>query len=101
MTDDELIAFTDSILPELPDGYGFWCVRADSDDSVALLVEDTEPPMPPGKLLWIARELAGGRIIKGALLVAPDQDPAELRTRALVVVGVLELQVRRDAHRFN
>lgn len=103
MTDAEILAFTHRLERTLPPGYGFVCMtdEATEEEGPALMVQETGPPFPPGKLIWIAKRLIGGRILKGALLIAPEQDPAELEARAYVVVAVLDGYARRHAAQFN
>lgn len=97
---DELLDVTRVIREVLPKEWGFYCVRVDGVEEPQMLF--TRPPEPlGGSFIWIARELIGGTVLKGAIHVPDVITPDELRLRALAVVSVLEIKARQHAARFN
>jgi hypothetical protein len=97
---DDALAFVCDLQKRLPDGWGF--ISFEDDEGVSnLVVTETEPPLPAGWLVWLAKNLLGGRILKGAVYFKDDDRPEDVESRAWVVLELLKQQERRDAARWN
>jgi len=100
MTPVGVLQFAADFRPNLPDTWGF-LVWVDDDGVSNLIVSKTEPPMPPGWMIWLAKKIAGGRTLKGGVLFSEDDTPQDVEARAWVVLGVLRGQETRDAAKWN
>lgn len=101
MTPEDAIRFVAEFRPSLPDGWGF---LVEVDDGVKILVlTETEPPIKPGWMFWIARTkpLLGGRRLQGGVPFDLNDSPQDVEAAAWIILGHLQAHERRDAAMWN
>jgi hypothetical protein len=99
MSPEEAIDFAKAFRHKLPDGWGFLVL--DEGGERHLILTETEPPAPHGMILWLAKEIAGGRTLRGAVVFNEDDEPQDVEVRAWIVLGLLRSQERLDAALWN
>lgn len=100
MTPEDALRFAVGFVKGLPDGWGF-LAEAHHDGMDALILTETGPPFRPGWMLWISKELSGGRILKGGVLFGEEDTAWDVEVRAWSVLGALRVRERQDAAMWN
>jgi len=101
LTPEEALGFVAAFRPSLPDGWGF---LVEVDDGVkSLVLTETEPPIKPGWMFWIARTkpLLGGRRLQGGVPFDLKDRPQDVEAVAWLILGDLRAYELRDAARWN
>lgn len=100
MSPNESLAFAVGLRGSLPPGWG-WLTWEGYDGRLHLVIEESRPPLPPGWLIWLARDLLGGGMLRGAVTFGPDDSPQDVEARVWVVLAHLRAQEARLAARWN
>lgn len=99
MTPRDGLKFAVGFGENLTDGWGFLTVR--DGETVGVVINETPPELPRGWMIWLAKQLQGGRILKGAVLFGPDDTPEEVERRAWLVLAALRRHELSDQARWN
>lgn len=96
MTTDDATVFAREMAPELPSGWG-WLTYQPEVGPLLLVVEE----IPDGWMVWLAKAIAGGRILKGSVKFGARDSREDFEMRAWLVLGLLRRQELVDAARWN
>lgn len=82
------------------EGWGFLTMQPDGGP-VGLVIDETEPPLPPGWMLWLAKDIPGGRILRGAVFFSLQDTPEDVERRAWLVLSALRRTEMSDRAAWN
>lgn len=88
MSPEDALEFAVGFQAELSDGWGFLAVQGD-DGIPSLIVSEAVPPFPAGWVIWLAKPISGGRILKGGVYFTDDDGPERVERRAWMVLELL------------
>lgn len=94
MTPENVSEFVGGL--HLPDGWGILCREEGGEQRI--VISEASPDL---WLLWIAKRIVGGRILKGGVSFRPEDTPREVEARAWVALRELRIRELRDAAEWN